>query len=67
MDLHENAVYGDDELCEALNNVNPTFGDFCIRVAAEAWGKPLISQKVKTLLAVALDVDGSIRRLETGE
>ena len=57
MDLHENAVSGDQELCDALNGVHPAFGDFCIRVAAEAWGKPLISQKTKTMLAVALDVD----------
>ena len=57
MDLHENAVSGDQELCDALKGVDPAFGDFCIRVAAEAWGKPLISQKTKTMLAVALDVD----------
>ena len=57
MDLHENAVTGDDDLCNALSGVNPAFGDFCVRVAAEAWGKPLIDQKTKALLAVALDVD----------
>ena len=57
MDIHENAVTGDDDLVNALSNVNPAFGDFCVRVAAEAWGKPLIDQKTKALLAVALDVD----------
>ena len=56
MDLKENAVLGDQDLQDALNGVNPQFGDFCIRAAGEVWGKPLISQKFKTLLAIALDV-----------
>ena len=56
MDLKENAVFGDQDLQDALNGVNPQFGDFYIRAAGEVWGKPLISQKFKTLLAIALDV-----------
>jgi 4-carboxymuconolactone decarboxylase len=56
MDIKENAVLGDQGLQDALNGVNPQFGDLCVRVAGEVWGKPLLSQKFKTLLTIALDV-----------
>jgi 4-carboxymuconolactone decarboxylase len=56
MDIKENAVLGDKELQDALSGVNPAFGDLCTRVAGEVWGKSLISQKVKTMLTIVLDV-----------
>ena len=39
-----------------ISGVNPKFGDFCIRAAGEVWGKPLIDQRTKTMIAIALDV-----------
>ena len=45
MDIHSNAVLGDQDLIDGLKSVNPIFGDFCVRVAGEAWGEPLVSQK----------------------
>ena len=57
MDLHSNAVLGDQDLIDGLKSVNPIFGDFCVRVAGEAWGEPLVSQKTKALRVIVLDVD----------
>jgi len=51
-----NAVLGDTELKEGLVSLNRNFGDLCIRVCGEVWGKPYISQKTKCLLTIALDV-----------
>lgn len=51
-----NAVLDDKELQAGLNSINPKFGDFCTRVAGEAWGLPLIDQKTKALIAIAIDV-----------
>jgi 4-carboxymuconolactone decarboxylase len=51
-----NAVLDDKELQAALNGINPKFGDFCTRVAGEAWGLPLVDQKTKALIAIAVDV-----------
>ena len=56
MDIKQNAVLGDQDLQDALNGVNPKFGDFCIRAAGEVWGKPLLDQRMKALVAIALDV-----------
>jgi 4-carboxymuconolactone decarboxylase len=53
---YKNAVLEDKELQGALNNINPKFGDLCTRVAGEVWGKPLVSQKTKTLITIAIDV-----------
>ena len=53
---YKNAVLDDRELQEALSNINPKFGDFCARVAGEAWGLPLIDQKTKALITIAVDV-----------
>lgn len=52
----KNAVLDDKELQAGLCSINPDFGDFCTRVAGEVWGKPLISQPVKALITVAIDV-----------
>ena len=52
----KNAVLDDQELQTGLNNINPKFGDFCTRVAGEAWGLPLIDQKTKALITIAIDV-----------
>jgi 4-carboxymuconolactone decarboxylase len=57
MDIHSNAVLGDQGLIDGLKSVNPIFGDFCARVAGEAWGEPLVSQKTKAFMAIVLDVD----------
>jgi 4-carboxymuconolactone decarboxylase len=51
-----NAVLDDKELQAGLNSINPRFGDFCTRVAGEAWGLPLIDQKTKAFMAIAIDV-----------
>jgi 4-carboxymuconolactone decarboxylase len=54
--IKKNAVLGDPALQEALNSVHPRFGDFCTRVAGEAWGLPLIDQRTKALITIAVDV-----------
>jgi 4-carboxymuconolactone decarboxylase len=54
--LEENAVLGDKQLQADLKAINPKFGDFVIRVAGEAWGRPLIDQKTKALITIAVDV-----------
>ena len=51
-----NAVSDDAELKEGLLSLNQDFGDLCIRVCGEVWGKPKIAQKTKCLLTIALDV-----------
>ena len=61
--LKENAVLGDQQLQEALKAVNPKWGEFCIRVAGEVWGLPLIDQKTKAFLTIAIDV---VNANETG-
>ncbi|XWK85999.1 MAG: carboxymuconolactone decarboxylase family protein [Phormidium sp.] len=53
---YKNAVLDDKELQAALSKLNPKFGDFVTRVAGEAWGLPLIDQKTKALITVAVDV-----------
>ncbi|WP_226889422.1 nuclear transport factor 2 family protein [Nostoc sp. MG11] len=53
---YKNAVLDDLELQAGLKSINPKFGDFVTRVAGEAWGLPLIDQKTKALIAIAVDV-----------
>jgi 4-carboxymuconolactone decarboxylase len=53
---YRNAVLDDKELQAGLSAINPKFGDFCTRVAGEAWGLPLIDQKTKALITIAVDV-----------
>ena len=53
---YKNAVLDDLELQAALKDLNPKFGDFVTRVAGEAWGLPLIDQKTKALITIAVDV-----------
>jgi 4-carboxymuconolactone decarboxylase len=53
---YENAVLDDKELQAGLSSVHPKFGDFCTRVAGEAWGMPLIDQKTKAFITIAVDV-----------
>ena len=52
----KNAVLDDKQLQAGLNNINPKFGEFCTRVAGEVWGLPLIDQKTKALITIAIDV-----------
>jgi 4-carboxymuconolactone decarboxylase len=54
--LKKNAVLDDPQLQANLKAINPKFGDFVIRVAGEAWGQPLIDQKTKALITIAIDV-----------
>jgi 4-carboxymuconolactone decarboxylase len=54
--VKKNAVLGDPELQQALKSVNPQFGDLCTRVAGEVWGLPLIDQRTKSLITIAVDV-----------
>jgi len=51
-----NAVLDDKALQEGLKAINPRFGDLCTRVAGEVWGLPLIDQKTKALITIAVDV-----------
>lgn len=53
---YSNAVLDDRELQQSLKSLNPKFGDFVTRVAGEAWGLPLIDQKTKALITIAIDV-----------
>jgi 4-carboxymuconolactone decarboxylase len=52
----KNAVLSDQSIIDGLKAINPKFGDFCTRVAGEAWGLPLIDQKTKALVTIAIDV-----------
>jgi len=54
--VYKNAVLDDLELQNGLTQINPKFGDFVNRVAGEAWGLPLIDQKTKALITIAIDV-----------
>jgi 4-carboxymuconolactone decarboxylase len=54
--ITQNAVLGDTELQRILNSVNPKFGELCTRVAGEVWGLPLIDQRTKSLITIAVDV-----------
>lgn len=53
---YQNAVLDDLALQAGLSQINPKFGDFVTRVAGEAWGLPLIDQKTKALITIAIDV-----------
>jgi len=53
---YENAVLDDKALRDALTGIHPKFGDLCTRVAGEVWGQPLIDQKVKAFITIAVDV-----------
>ena len=53
---YTNAVLDDQELQAGLSNISPQFGEFVTRVAGEVWGLPLIDQKTKALITVAVDV-----------
>ncbi|MTJ46746.1 nuclear transport factor 2 family protein [Dolichospermum sp. UHCC 0259] len=52
----KNAVLDHPELQQGLKKISSKFGDFVIRVASEAWKLPLIDQKTKALIAIAIDV-----------
>jgi 4-carboxymuconolactone decarboxylase len=54
--IQENAVLGDTQLQANLKSLNPKFGDFVTRVAGEAWGLPLIDQRTKALIVIAVDI-----------
>ena len=56
MTKYDNAVLDDIELQKGLEQINPKFGDFVTRVAGEAWGLPLIDQKTKALITIAVDI-----------
>ena len=56
MNINENAVLADQELINGLHGISPIFGEFCVKVAGEAWGKPLVDQKTKAFMAIVLDV-----------
>lgn len=53
---YKNAVLDDKDLQAGLGGINPKFGDFVTRVAGEAWGLPLIDQKTKAFITIAVDV-----------
>jgi 4-carboxymuconolactone decarboxylase len=53
---YKKAVLDDKDLQEGLKSIHPQFGDLCTRVAGEVWGLPLIDQKTKALVVIAIDV-----------
>lgn len=53
---YKNAVLDDKELQTSLKSINTKFGDFVTRVAGEAWGLPLIEQRTKALIVIAVDI-----------
>jgi 4-carboxymuconolactone decarboxylase len=59
--INKNAVLGDQELQQGLMAIDPEFGEFCVRISGEVFGKPLIDQKTKALIAIAVDVVEQIR------
>lgn len=52
---YKNAVLDDQALIDGLKSINPVWGDMTVRVAGEAWGMPLIDQKTKALISIAID------------
>lgn len=52
---YKNAVLDDQALIAGLKSINPVWGDMTVRVAGEAWGMPLIDQKTKALISIAID------------
>jgi 4-carboxymuconolactone decarboxylase len=52
----KNAVLDDEELCAALRSIHPKFGELCTRMCGEVWGLPLIDQKTKAFITIAVDV-----------
>ena len=59
--IKQNAVLGDKELQQGLMRIDPEFGEFCIRVSGEIFGKPRLDQKTKALIAIAVDVVEQIK------
>jgi len=53
---YKNAVLDDKELQANLKAINPKFGELCVRVCGDVWGLPLIDQKTKALISIAVDV-----------
>ncbi|TDE21193.1 carboxymuconolactone decarboxylase family protein [Vibrio owensii] len=54
-DQFQNAVLDDQALISGLKSINETWGDLAVRVAGEVWGMPLIDQKTKALITIAID------------
>jgi 4-carboxymuconolactone decarboxylase len=52
----KNAVLDDLELQKGLKSINFKFENLCTRVAGEVWGLPLIDQRTKALITIAVDV-----------
>ncbi|MGL5948202.1 MAG: carboxymuconolactone decarboxylase family protein [Aeromonas sp.] len=50
-----NAVLDDVELIAGLKSIDPVWGEMTVQVAGQAWGLPLLSQKTKALLTLAID------------
>jgi len=53
---YKNAVLDDKDLQAGLSEINSKYGDFVTRVAGEAWGLPLLDQKTKAFITIAVDV-----------
>ncbi|MBC7002996.1 carboxymuconolactone decarboxylase family protein [Photobacterium sp. BZF1] len=52
---YQNAVLDDQALIDGLKAINPVWGDLTVRVAGEVWGQPLLDQKTKALITIAID------------
>jgi 4-carboxymuconolactone decarboxylase len=54
--FQENAILGDEKLQAALKSIDQHWADLLIRTAGEVWGLPLIDQKTKALITIAVDI-----------
>ncbi|MGH8000144.1 MAG: hypothetical protein ACREPR_12095 [Brasilonema sp.] len=54
MTTYKKAVLDHKQLQAEFSSINPKFGDLCTRVAGEVWGLPLIDQKTKALITIAI-------------
>lgn len=54
--ITKNAVLGDPALIAGLRKLNEDFGELCVNASAIPWGKNLIDQKTKSLIAISIDV-----------
>ena len=54
--IKDNAILGDKDLMTGLRKMNPAFGELCIETSAKAYGMPLLDQKTKVLIAIAVDI-----------
>ena len=55
MTKYQNAVLDDQDLISGLKSINPVWGDLTVRFSGEVFSMPLIDQKTKALITIAID------------